>query len=291
MAALVSHGLPATTFNIKRSMTESKSRLPPAILKYCQHCSRAEQKAIVAYCCYMAFRDRSVRRQEIELVESIADVMNISSLRIAKLTRKARRRRLKIMKPESNAARKLLFHLALRMAAVDTNINSRERSAIDKLAEQLRIKPDSVERELQKLLQETETLAAAEPQREKQAEELAGAIESLEQDWVVEMLEADLFSHPQHSGETRQGELEYTKTQSGEAALNIELEAIDTLVNQSVSIFIAGTNVCQLTMTDQRVDRMCSPADDIIIPQVSSGDVAEIRFQDKAVLKGTFDRK
>ena len=89
---------------------------------------------------------------EVDLVQSTAGQFGISPGETAKLAHEVRRGRMKVRKPKSLAGRRLLFHLALRVAFADGRVESPERSAIDKLASDLNIYEGILERERQELL-------------------------------------------------------------------------------------------------------------------------------------------
>ena len=288
-------------------MTKPKQILSPTIIKYCQRCSDDERKAIVAYCCYLSYADRSIRRWEVDIVRAIADEMGITPEATAKMARKVRKNRLKIKKPKSRSARKLLFHLALRLAVADNRLDSRERSAIDKLAEQLRISDEIVENELQRVqstppaddpLSILKNVTAQSDQPEKDVQRplaespkrtLTSVVESLSRDWVEEDLEADLFPYPKQPDAHRKGEVEYSLTMNGNAELEIELDDIDVPTNETLSLIIAGKPVSEIVVPSGRIEHRMRAQDNDPIPKVTRGDSAEIQHRGKAILTGTFE--
>ena len=85
------------------------SPLPPKVIEYCQRCSKWEGTAIVAYCCYLSFTDRTIKAAEVITVNAIAEQFGISPAKTVWIGRKVRRGSLKIKRPQSSDARKLLF--------------------------------------------------------------------------------------------------------------------------------------------------------------------------------------
>lgn len=282
-------------------MNKPRQILTPAIIDYCQRCTDDEGRSIVAYCCHLSLVDQSVQRMEVDFVRAIADQLQISPAETAQMARKARRRRLKIKMPKSQAARKLLFHLALRMAVADQQIDARERSAIDRLAGQLRISSNAVESELQKLRGTTQvtpppvtravetTAEASKRSVAKPKGFFSSLFDSLAREWVVEDLEADLFQRQDAGATEKKGEVEYTLTRDGDVELEIELNQIDLPANETVSVIVAGRHVCDIVIPVGRVDETIRAKEGEGIPQVAIGDSAAIQHRGKTLLAGVFE--
>lgn len=278
-------------------MPEPQALLSPTILEYCERCTAEEGKAIVAYCCHLAFTDKSVRRLEIDFVEALAHQMQISSDEVAKMARKARRRRLKIKTPTSRPARNLLFHLAMRTAIADTQTDARERIALDRLAKQLRISPEIVERELQKLhrncLPPAETTSSAAvksaDQENKSSDKNPGVIESLTQDMVTENLRATLTSNKLASVPARTGELVYTMANDGSVELELDGTGFDLPDADAFVVIIDGKQLCEIVSPLRQHTQPIKVKPQSGQQKFTTGDTVVIQYQDSPLLSGTLE--
>lgn len=276
-------------------MPQPPALLTPQIIDYCGRCTPDERRAIVAYCCHLAFSDNSIRRQEVDFVEAIANQMEVSAHDVRKMARKARRRRLKIKTPKSRAARSLLFHLAMRTAMADTRADLRERKALEHLSNQLRISPHVFEHELNKLQQKiipTREDASLRPEASKSKSAQGddgenGVIESLAQNMVAEHLTAKLTcpAIPPTSPET--AELVYTLSHNGDIELEIHGPDLHLAAGEKLSIFIAGIEVCAFTsplnphLQPIKVKRETCPQ------QFTQGATVTIQHQKSVLFSGT----
>ena len=109
------------------------STLPPEVIEYCQRCSKRDGLSIVAYCCYLSLADRTIKAAEASTVNAIAEQFGISPAKTVWIGRKVRRGSLKIKRPQSTDARKLLFFLSIRLAGTDFEMDEREEKAIEHL--------------------------------------------------------------------------------------------------------------------------------------------------------------
>lgn len=241
-------------------MPQPPALLTSQIIDYCGRCTPDERMAIVAYCCHLAFSDKSIRRQEVDFVEAIANQMEVSAHDVRKMARKARRRRLKIKTPKSRAARSLLFHLAMRTAMADTRADLRERKALEYLCHQLRISPNVFEHELNKLQQKiippreapalgSEALGSEASTRKSARGDDGehGVIESLAQNMVAEHLTAKLTCPAIPPTSPEAAELAYTLSHDGDIELEIHGPDLHLPAGEKLSIFIAGIEVCAFT--------------------------------------------
>jgi len=289
--------------------------LSSTVIDYCKRCSDDERSSIVAYCCHLTFSDKSVRRTEVEFVRAIAKQMGVSPKETGKMARKARRHRLKIRTPKSRSGRNLLFHLALRMAVADARADVRERMAIDRLASKLRISPDTVDKEMQKLQKKTSPAPDAtvrqpvatssdspQPASTHGDGSAPSRLESLNRDLVAETLQADLFEQSpveqspveqgsiQDGGETliSKGEMEYTLTPDGDVELEIELDGIDLPVDETLAVIIAGQHVCDLVIPMGPIEKTIRAKRHEFIPEVALGNPVEVHYRQKPILGGVF---
>ena len=106
--------------------------------------------AIVAYCCYLSFIDRTIQASEATTVIAIADQFGISPDKTVWIGRKVRRGNLKIKRPRSSAARKLLFFLSLWLAGTDCEMDAREEKALENLARKLKLPSGTAAKQIAK---------------------------------------------------------------------------------------------------------------------------------------------
>ena len=88
----------------------SASILSPKLVEYCRNCPAEEQRVALAYCAYLTFADRQLRRMEAKFTRALAEEIGADEKLLAEYARKARRRKLKIKMPPSAEGRLLLFH-------------------------------------------------------------------------------------------------------------------------------------------------------------------------------------
>ena len=269
--------------------------LTPAIIDYSTRCTKDERSAIVAYCCHLAFSDKTIRRMEVAFVEAIADQMEVGVHELREMAGKARRRHLKIKTPKSRAARSLLFHLAMRTAMADTQTGDHERSALEHLAYKLRISPEVIDRELNKLEQKCmlpsenspSQPARSEKQPDKSADRKTSVIESLTQNMVAETLRASLRSADIPLVSREPAELIYTLTSDGDTELELAGSGFHLPAGEKFSIVISEHHVCELISPLQqhtqpiRVPRQACPQ------HFTAGDSVVIRNQQSVLLSGT----
>lgn len=267
--------------------------LTPTIIKYCNRCTKNERSAIVAYCCHLAFSDKSLRRREVEFVEAIANQMEVPIHELRKMARKARRRRLKIKTPASSGARNLLFHLAMRTAISDTRTDAREQSALEHLAHQLRIPPEVAERELHKLqdkfIRPPETPSQPAPlECNARTENYAtGIIESLTQNMVIETLIAKLTCPELSSAAQEVAELIYTITSKGEIELEFDGGGLHLPACEKYSVFISDTHICELTSPLNQHTQPIKISRKNCPQQFTIGDSVVLRCKEITLLSGT----
>lgn len=282
-------------------MTESNLVLPSAILALCDRCSERERKSVVAYCCHLSFADRSVRRLETDFVRAIADRMQVTPLETAQMARLARRKRLRIKIPKSESGRQLMFHLALRMAIIDDELDARERTAINNLARQLGVPEATVTSEIEKLQTISQrpsttstpldvTVPPRDVNRTKSKGFFASLFDSLGTDWIVEDLEAVLFRQSDEASENGLGEVEYTLTRNGEVALEVELNPLGLPSGETVLVVVSDQPICEISLVGERISHTIRAHDHKIIPKVSRGDTVEIQHRGKTILIGVFHR-
>ncbi len=107
----------------------------------------------------------------------------------------------------------------------------------------------------------------------------------------VEEFEADLYKVPMpRFFRTEKGELERTTYGDGEEKLEIGFRGVDVPDGQSVGIVIDGKEICQLLVNRGRARHELSNQRGDVVPRVAAGQVVEICYQGKALLRGTFER-
>ena len=228
--------------------------LTPTIIDYSTRCTKEEKRAIVAYCCHLAFSDKTIRRLEVEFVQALADQMQVGANELREIAGKARRRRLKIKTPGSRAARSLLFHLAMRTAIADTQAGVRERSALERLAVKLQISPEVFNRELNKLQKScmppceksSSQSVRSESKSDKAAAPEVSIIESLSRNMVSETLRATLTCADVPSVTGEPAELIYTLTSDGDTELELIGSGFDLAAGKTFSVMIDGKEVCEI---------------------------------------------
>ncbi|MDB4749407.1 hypothetical protein OAF83_00735 [Rubripirellula sp.] len=276
-------------------MPRPKTILPPTIIDYCARCTNEERSAIVAYCCHLTFSDKSIKRLEVDFVEAIANQMEVSVHELRKMAQKARQRRLRIKTPKSRAARILLFHLAIRTASADSETDTRERSALDHLAKKLRIAPEIVNRELNKLhrkcVLKSDTspspLLKPESKQGKTADLKRGVIESLPQYMVAENLRAQLTSPKIPSGSQAAGELIYTITGNGDVELELDGPGFDLPPGETFEVLIEGKHLCEITSPLNYRAQPIQVKQQTCETQFTTGDSVVIQHQNAVLLFGT----
>ena len=260
--------------NLKRTITE-----------LVEQCSPQEQKSVVAFCCYMAFRDKSFQRDEVDFVRALAAEVGIPDAKVTKLARKVRKRKLRINCPQTQTGRNTLFRLALHTAVADRTISSKERKSIDRLAKQLNVTPQVVEAEMQVILgmenQEFRSRASG-----RSVDDIFAAVSS---DLVTECLEADLFS-VDTKVKDRLGEIEFLRRADGQQELSIELEPSGLPNAGAVELVIGDAGVCRLELDGQRIDRTLTASDAIATLKLRSDQNVAIIFDDETILTGTFKK-
>ncbi|HBV63016.1 MAG TPA: hypothetical protein DEF45_08350 [Rhodopirellula sp.] len=268
--------------------------LTPAIIEYSTRCTKEEKSAIVAYCCHLAFSDKTIRRLEVEFVEAIADQMQVGARELQEMAGKARRRRLKIKTPASRAARTLLFHLAMRTAMADTEAGVRERSSIEHLAEKLRISPEVLNRELNKLQQKRMLPSGKSPSLSARSENKAdkpeaSVIESLSQNMVAETLRATLTSAEVPSVPREPAELVYTLTSDGDAEVELIGSGFRLPAGEKFSVIIAGKHLCEIVGPLSQHTQTIKVKQPTSPQEFTTGASVVIQRQDAPLLSGTLE--
>lgn len=276
-------------------MPRTHRLLTPAIIDYSTRCTNEERTAIVAYCCHLAFSDKTIRRLEVEFVEAIADQMEVGDHELREMAGKARRQRLKIKTPRSRAARSLLFHLAMRTAMADTQAGVSERAALEHLADKLRISPDVLDRELNKLQQKSmlppqkssSLPAPSDGEPDKSTDSKISVIESLSQNLVAETLRASLACDQTPLMSRESAELVYTRTSDGDTELELAGSGFHLPAGEKFSVFIAKHHVCELISPLQQHTQPIKVARQACPQQFTTGDSVVIRHQTLVLLSGT----
>lgn len=269
--------------------------LTPAIIDYSTRCTKDERSAIVAYCCHLAFSDKTIRRLEVDFVEAIADQMEVDVHELREMAGKARRRHLKIKTPKSHAARRLLFHLAMRTAMADTQTGDRERSALEHLAHKLRISPEVIDGELNKIQPKCMLSSENSPAQPARSEKLPGktadrktsVIECLTQNMVAETLRATLTSADIPSVSREPAELVYILTSDGDTELELAGSGFQLPAGEKFSIFISQHHVCELISPLQQYTQPIRVPQQACPQQFTAGDSVVIRHQQSVLLSGT----
>ncbi len=270
--------------------------LTPTIIDYSTRCTQEEKSAIVAYCCHLAFSDKTIRRLEVEFVEAIAGQMQVGDRELRKMAGKARRRRLKIKTPASHAARSLLFHLAMRTAMADTQASDRERSALKHLADKLRISAEVVNQELNKIQQRcmlpsekpASQLARSKNKADKPAAPEVSVFESLSQNMVAETLRATLTCAEFSSAPRKPAELVYTLTSDGDTELELIGSGFRLPAGETFSVIIDGKQLCEIDSPLSQHTQPIKVKQQAIPQKFTAGDSVVIQRKKNApMLSGT----
>jgi hypothetical protein len=84
------------------------------------------------------------------------------------------------------------------------------------------------------------------------------------------------------------GEIEIKKYDDGEKVMEVELQGVQVPDGAAVSAVVDGTAVCQVQVNRGYGRSLLSTARGETVPEVHSGSVAEIHYQEQALLEGTF---
>ena len=278
----------------------SHTILSQKLKQYSAQCSPSDHRTVLAYCCHLTFADRQLRKREVDFVRALTDEFGVDPQLPAALARKARRGRLKIMMPKSQAARLLLFHVALESASIDGELDARERNAIDKLAGLLQVPNAVVDAELAKLTTNEQDATAgnappaakpvvAKPETPAEPKGFfAQIVDFLTSGVVVADLEAKLYPAGETPLPRRCGEIEFTRTKGGRAELEVELKRLPPNTPAPLSVFIDGQHVCVVTPVGDRIDQTFTYASDQAVPSVAAGHIAEVRHQGQVLFHGEF---
>ncbi len=106
---------------------------------------------------------------------------------------------------------------------------------------------------------------------------------------VLEEFEADLYKVPMpRFFRVEKGELERKKYADGEERLEIAFRGADAPDGAHVSVYIDGAPVCQIEVRRGRGRGQLSTMAGEAVPEVKAGQVAEVRYQERVLLRGTF---
>lgn len=276
-------------------MPSPSTLLTPKIIDYCNRCPDHEKRAIVAYCCHLAFADKSIRRQEIAFVEAMANQMEVSAHDLKKMAGKARRRRLKIKTPTSSAGRTLLFHLAMRTVLADSRTDVREHEALKRVANQLGISPEIFDQQLNKLRQQdmppSKDSVSKPEQRAGTSSHAAtgdkGVLESLAQNMCTENLQANLNPPARSPAHQASAILNYTLNINGDIELELEVSALPLPAGEKYSITISGNLVCEFTGPLPPESQPMKVRHENCPQKFTVGDSVVIRHHNSVLLSGT----
>ncbi|MCP4098307.1 MAG: hypothetical protein GY748_18910 [Planctomycetaceae bacterium] len=276
------------------------SPLPPKVIEYCQRCSKWEGTAIVAYCCYLSFTDRTIKAAEVITVNAIAEQFGISPAKTVWIGRKVRRGSLKIKRPQSSDARKLLFFLSLMLAGTDFEIDEREEKAIEALARKLRLPSEIAARQVAKFKNNKSTQPTDDtverfseeqspPPHAQDAAAIFGQMnQTVTQTFVDCKWEAELFQIPHPTNAEPAAELEFTPHDADPPGL--ELSFFDTACNDSGKLTIRIGNRCaggiQINSRESEYLISLEPATDW--RRVIAGAVVTVNLDGHPILKGEF---
>lgn len=252
------------------------------IRERCVNFSRQERKTVLAYCCYVVFLDKSVRQAEVQTINQVAKDLEIEEQKVRKYVRKARRRRLKVRRPKSEAVCNLLLLLAIQLACADNVIDPRERDALRRLAKQLNVDPSIVDDKLNSVkFTDTQTATTG---------VLATLSDALLKDMVVDRLEADLFSHPRQERSFRKGEVEWSVQHDGDVVLNVELDDIGVAAGETLVIRVNEIDVANIEFPDGRFDEQIALDRKIKSDKLAIASRVEVLHRNEVILSGAFER-
>ncbi len=276
------------------------SPLPPKVIEYCQRCSKWEGMAIVAYCCYLSFTDRTIKAAEVSTVNAIAEQFGISPKKTVWIGRKVRQGSLKIKRPQSSDARKLLFFLSLMLAGTDFEIDEREERAIESLARKLKLPSEIAARQIEKFKNNKSsrpTDDTAHRTSEEQSSPLhatdAAAIfgkmnQTVSQTFVDCKWEADLFQVPHQTNADPAAELEFTPLDTDPPGL--ELSFFDTVCNDSgkLTIWIGNHRVGGVQINSKESEYLIALEPTTDWRKLIAGAVVTVNLDGHPILKGEF---
>jgi hypothetical protein len=225
------------------------STLPSKVIEYCQRCSKREGVAMIAYCCYLSFADRTIKATEVDTVNAIADQFGISPAKTVWIGRKVRQGSLKIKRPKSTDARKLLFFLSLMLAGTDFEIDEREEDAIKSLAQQLKIPAKTTAEQIAKFKKNrsAQPITKINPPEQEWPQHASTSTatfsrmnQTFSQNFVNNKWEADLFQEPYQANAEATAELEFTPLQTNSPVL--ELSFFETALSTSGDLTILIDN-------------------------------------------------
>ena len=282
----------------------SLSNLTPKIRELCAQCSPAEQRVALAECCDLAYTDRQLRRMEVRFVRTFADELGVKHDLVAEYARKARQGKLKIKLPASQSGRALLFYVALAAAAADGDIDFRERTAIDKLAGQLRLSPEMVDAELSVLVaggsqstREAQLLgidsSAGQPTKAPPEESTTtgffGKLVIFFTDHlVIEEFEAKLYRVGASPGDRKSGEIEFCRKQSGRIEIEVELKRLPVPTPATLAIFIDDQHFRDVAVPQNRFEQIFVYQPSETSPAVCAATPADVRHEGVVILQGEF---
>ena len=125
-------------------------------------CSRQEREAVLAATWIVACVDGKLRRKEKESLKAVRGALDVSDAVVARVEQKARAGTLKTGIPSGSAARRVMYHYVLEVAAADGNIAERERQIAEAIGRRLGLRPKEVAAKLN-VLSASHDHVAAEP--------------------------------------------------------------------------------------------------------------------------------
>ncbi len=271
---------------------DSNAALSPTIVKFAERCPAEDRRGVLAYCCYLTLKDRQLRSAEVDFVRALADALGADPELPAHLTGKARRGSLRVKMPASEAARSLLFQVAIEGASIDGQLDDREDNAIRTLAGQLGIASETVDAQLAHLtlvepaaaLQETSPSESEQPQGF-----FAGLVKWFTDNLVIDDYEAKLYEPGALAGARKFGEVEFTRRKSGRVEFEVELKHLSTPLPEVLTVHIAGRQVCEVRPTAARFEqRFDFDEANNPLPEIVEGTEVQLHNAGEVMFRGEF---
>lgn len=276
------------------------STLPPEVIEYCQRCSKRDGLSIVAYCCYLSLADRTIKAAEASTVNAIAEQFGISPAKTVWIGRKVRRGSLKIKRPQSTDARKLLFFLSLRLAGTDFEMDEREEKAIEHLAKKLKLPSELATRQIAKLKNHRPPRSKTSPANPSLKEpgspahpKTSGSIfsqinQTVNQTFVNRKWEADLFQIPHQTNPQPVAELEFTPAENDSPELELSFFDANFDLAGELTVHIGNRCIGGLQINAQEPEYRIPLEPSTDWERRIAGALVSVHLNGKPVLKGEF---
>lgn len=256
--------------------------------------------AIVAYCCYLSFIDRTIQASEATTVIAIADQFGISPAKTVWIGRKVRRGNLKIKRPRSSAARKLLFFLSLWLAGTDFEMDAREEKALKNLARKLKLPSGTAAKQIAKFKHnrpahpKNQTTGLA-PQAQASLRDTPDSAatfsqinQTVSQTFVNTKWEAELFQTTNQANSDPIAELEFTPLETESPVLELAFFDTATTISGKLTISIGNRFIGGIKTNPNESEYLATlnPATDW--GKIIAGSMVTVSLDGQKILTGEF---